>query len=268
MQKESKMKCLTYSTANAYKLASVFAFLQKKEKNVQRFSDVVFYQSETQFVYIFAFGAVVFWGLDSNQAYSFVSSIAQYADEPSSPLETDEFFYEVGDKTVIDEIGDTIILENDTDAFYKLSLSYALGQSIKLASHEKELKSTIDKMAFIPRSLAKTGKTALKRKEIAKKMGELYLQKSSINSNLNIMHTPRVIWDHSEIEPHYHMAADFLDLHSRVESLNMGLTMIQDLLEILEDQLNHKHSSMLEWIIIVLIFVEVVLFVAKDLLRM
>lgn len=268
MQKESNMKCLTYSTANVYKLASVFAFLQKKEKNVQRFSDVVFYQSEAQFVYIFAFGAVVFWGLDANQALSFITSISEYADEPSNQFDTDEFFYEVGTKTVIDEIGNTIILENDTDAFYKLSLSYALGQSIKLATHEKELKTTIDKMTFIPRSLAKTGKTSLKRNEIAKKMGELYLQKSSINSNLNVMHTPRVIWDHSEIEPHYHMAADFLDLHSRVESLNMGLTMIQDLLEILEDQLNHKHSSMLEWIIIVLIFVEVVLFVAKDLLRM
>jgi uncharacterized Rmd1/YagE family protein len=267
MQKEIEMKCLTYSTATGYKLASVYTFLQKKEKNVHRFSDVVFYQSDAQFVYIFAFGAVVVWGQDSNQSLSFIKSIEHYADEPTSQFETDEFFYEVGTKTVIDEIGNTIILENDTDAFYKLSLSYALAQSIKLASHEKELKLTIDKMAFIPRSLAKTGKTSLKRNEIAKKMGELYLQKSSINSNLNIMHTPRVIWDHSEIEPHYHMAADFLDLHSRVESLNMGLTMIQDLLEILEDQLNHKHSSMLEWIIIVLIFVEVILFIAKDLLK-
>jgi len=261
------MECLTYGTAHGYKLANVFEFLQKKEKNVYRFNDVVFYQSDHQFVYIFSFGSVVFWGLSSDQALAFITAIEAHADEPAVQIEKDEFSYEVGAKTVIDELSDTIILENDTDAFYKLSLSYALAQSIKLASYEKELKLTIDKMAFIPKSLAKTGKTSLKRNEIAKKMGELYLQKSSINSNLNIMHTPRVIWDHSEIEPHYHMAADFLDLQSRVESLNMGLTMIQDLLEILEDQLNHKHSSMLEWIIIVLIFVEVVLFIAKDLLH-
>lgn len=262
------MECLTYSTANGYKLAKLFTSLQKKELNVQRFIDVVFYQSENKFIYIFSFGAAVFWGLSTQEAISFIKEIEFYADEPAQHFETDEFFYKVGKKTVIDEVTDTIILENDTDALYKLSLSYALAQSIKLASHEKELKQTIDRMAFIPKSLAKTGQTTLKRKEIAKKMGELYLQKSSINGNLNIMHTPRVIWDHSEIEPHYHMASDFLDLQSRVESLNMGLTMIQDLLEILEDQLNHKHSSMLEWIIIILIFVEVVLFIAKDLLRL
>lgn len=261
------MKCLTYSTAQGYKLASLFIFLQKKEKTIHRFSDVIFYQTENKFVYVFAFGAVVFWGVDSNQAVSFIKSIEPYSDESAAQLDMDDFFYKTGSKTVIDEINNTIILENETDAFYKLSLSYALAQSIKLASHEKELKLTIDKMAFIPQNLAKTGKTSLKRTEIAKKMGELYLQKSSINSNLNIMHTPRIIWDHPEIEPHYHMAADYLDLQSRVESLNMGLTMIQDLLEILEDQLNHKHSSMLEWIIIVLIFVEVVLFIAKDLLH-
>jgi uncharacterized Rmd1/YagE family protein len=261
------MKCLTYSSAQAYKLASVFSFLQKKQKSVHRLSDIVFYESETQFVYVFSFGAAVFWGMEEPQAEHFIESIQQFAEGLYTHQETDTFLYKIGPKTIIDELTDTITLENDTDAFYKLSLSYALAQSIKLASHEKELKGTIEKMAFIPKSLAETGKTPLKRTEIAKKMGELYLQKSSINSNLNIMHTPRVIWDHSDIEPYYHMAAEFLDLQARAESLNMGLSMLQDLLEILEDQLNHKHSSMLEWIIIVLIFVEVVLFIAKDLLK-
>lgn len=262
------MKCLTYSPAYTYKLADLFSFLQKKEKDVRRLNDIVFYESEGQFVYVFSFGAVVFWGVEESQANHFIESIEQYAESPYKNKETDTFFYKVGKKTLIDELTDTITLENDTDAFYKLSLSYALAQSIKLASHEKELKNTIDETSFIPRSLATTGKTPLKRIEIAKKMGQLYLQKSSINSNLNMIHTPRVIWDHSEIEPYYNMAAEFLDLQARAENLNIGLAMLQDLLEILEDQLNHKHSSMLEWIIIVLIFVEVVLFIAKDLLKL
>ncbi len=260
-------KCLTYSVAQNYKLSDVFVFLQNKDKKPQRFNDVVFYESEHQFIYVFSFGAVVFWGVEDSQALQFIEAIKQFSDSPLGVFEIDEFQYKVGDHTIIDEVMDTIIIENDNDALYKLSLSYALAQSVKLATHEKELKVTTDKMSFIPKSLAETGKTSLKRPEIAKKMGQLYLQKSAINSNLNIIHTPRVIWDHSEIEPYYNMAADFLDLQSRVESLNMGLTMIQDLLEILEDQLNHKHSSMLEWIIIVLIFVEVVLFVAKDLMH-
>lgn len=262
------MKCLTYSSADTYQLSELFSFLQKKEKNARRLNDIVFYESEGQFIYVFSFGAVVFWGVEEVQAEHFIESIQQHAETPYQHKETDLFFYKVGKKTIIDELTDTITLENDTDAFYKLSLSYALAQSIKLATHEKELKNTMDKMSFIPKSLALTGKTPLKPVEIAKKMGELYLQKSSINSNLNIIHTPRVIWDHSEIEPYYHMAADFLDLQTRAGKLNMGLAMLQDLLEILEDQLNHKHSSMLEWIIIVLIFVEVVLFIAKDILKL
>lgn len=259
-------KCVTYSTAQAYRLADIFIFLQKKEKQAHRYSDVVFYESDHQFVYVFSFGAIVFWGVDDDQALQFIDAIQQFSESPLLSLEVDEFSYRVGEKTVIDEVSDTIIIEHDHDAMYKLALSYALAQSVKLATHEKELKATMESMAFIPKSLAATGKTSLKRPEIAKKMGQLYLQKSAINSNLNVIHTPRVIWDHSEVEPYYNMGAEFLDLHVRVESLNMGLTMIQDLLEILEDQLNHKHSSMLEWIIIVLIFVEVVLFIAKDLL--
>lgn len=258
------MKCIAYSSAQSYNLISVANKLKNTRKKFKRFNEVVFYQSNGEAVYIFSFGAVVIWGTEKTHPLKIVDDLIPYATYPSTTLETEDFFYKVGNKTLIDGVNDTIVIEDETNLMYRLSLSYALAQSIKLAAHEKELKSTVEAMSYIPQSLAKTGGTTLKRKEIGKKMGELYLTKSAINSNLNIIHTPKIIWDSPEIEPYYNMAAEFLELYDRVESLNMGLSMIQDLLKILEDQLNHRHSSMLEWIIVLLIFVEVVLFIAKD----
>jgi uncharacterized Rmd1/YagE family protein len=257
------MICVTHSISCGYDLTKAKEYFSSHYENSFLFNDVVFGYKESKYLYIFSFGAVVAWGFSAEEAEALIQNFESFADDSITSKTQEIFEYKLGKKTMINELTDTITLEDDHDSFYKLSLSYALAQSVKLLSHETELKATMARMESIPKSLAKTGQTSLKSKEIAMKMGELYIQKASINGNLNFMHTPKTIWDHPEVERHYHMAADFLDLHDRVESLNMGLSMIQDLLEILQDHLNHKHNSMLEWIIILLIFVEVLL-VVKD----
>jgi uncharacterized Rmd1/YagE family protein len=53
------------------------------------------------------------------------------------------------------------------------------------------------------------------------------------------------------------MTKKFLDIPSRVMALNQKLDVLQELLSILSTQLQHRHSSMLEIIIIVLILIEI-----------
>jgi uncharacterized Rmd1/YagE family protein len=76
--------------------------------------------------------------------------------------------------------------------------------------------------------------------------------------------TPEFFWEHSHLEGLYEMATAYLDLDARVDVLNQRLCVIQDLLQMLGDELNHAHSSFLEWVIIILILIEVVVVFAKD----
>ena len=55
------------------------------------------------------------------------------------------------------------------------------------------------------------------------------------------------------------MIANHLDLETRIEVLNQRLDIVHDLFEMLGNELNHQHSSKLEWIIIWLIVIEVVM---------
>ena len=48
-------------------------------------------------------------------------------------------------------------------------------------------------------------------------------------------------------------------IRSRTRTLNRKLDIMHNLYQILSDTLNHRHSSKLEWIIIVLIMIEVIL---------
>jgi uncharacterized Rmd1/YagE family protein len=64
------------------------------------------------------------------------------------------------------------------------------------------------------------------------------------------------------------MTANYLDLKTGVEILNHRLKVVHELFEMLGNELNHQHSSRLEWTIIGLIVLEVILILLKDVFKM
>ena len=79
--------------------------------------------------------------------------------------------------------------------------------------------------------------------------------------NFSLLDTPQFFWDYPEVEPLYSMVSRYLDVVSRINVLNRKLETIHELLDMLANEQNHKHSSTLEWIIIILIALEIVIFV-------
>ena len=63
------------------------------------------------------------------------------------------------------------------------------------------------------------------------------------------------------------MVANYLDIETRVEVLNQRLDVVHELFQMLGSELNHQHSSRLEWTIIWLIIIEVILTLLKDVFR-
>lgn len=61
------------------------------------------------------------------------------------------------------------------------------------------------------------------------------------------------------VERLYRLAATYLDKEQRVEVLNKRLIVVEELLEMLRSELHSKNESKLEWIVIILIIVEVIL---------
>lgn len=57
-------------------------------------------------------------------------------------------------------------------------------------------------------------------------------------------------------------------LEQRIRLLSDKLDLIHELLNMLADEQNHKHSATLEWIIIWLIAVEIVIFIFYDILEL
>jgi uncharacterized Rmd1/YagE family protein len=104
----------------------------------------------------------------------------------------------------------------------------------------------------------------MNRKEIARMRGGLFLVEADINMNFELLDTPEFFWEFPEYEDRYYAVSKYLDTRPRVDLLTKKLSVIHNLLIMLADEQNHKHSATLEWIIIWLIAIEIIIFIFQD----
>lgn len=212
--------------------------------------------------HIFEYGVVVVWGVSHEEARGFIQKeLKDFSENPLDFEEEDSYEYSYGSHPRINRMG--IVLPN-TDPLTKLAVSHALAQSVKLAIFEQTIKETIDRTQKIPHDLASTGRQSLSQRELRKRMGQLYITRSSINLHFDLLDEPDFFWDHEFLEPLYAQASKYLDIQDRIEILNQKLVVVGELFQMLNEELKHRHSSRLEWIIIILIAFEIVLTLYHD----
>jgi uncharacterized Rmd1/YagE family protein len=214
--------------------------------------------------FVFAFGVVVCWGLDEAAERALVADVTEFAIEPHATPYVDELTYEI-EPGVARIRADTVTLPRH-EMLTRLGVSYALAQAVELDELEAAAQRAIDEVAHIPREMAERGRVRIGRRQLGRLRGRLFLAEYDIDLNYALLDTPDFFWDFPEQEDVYQLARQYLEVGPRTELLGRKLGVIGNLVGILSDEQQHKHSSLLEWIIIWLIAVEIVMFVGYDLL--
>jgi uncharacterized Rmd1/YagE family protein len=260
------MRCTTYCTAAAYDLPRLFQSLQKFG-SAQLFRDCahILIKEERKpkgDIFYFSYGCVVLWGFTEEEEQAILGALKEFEKDPSTKPEMDEFTFTYGETMRIEE--DEISLQTK-NTLSKLAISYGLAQSVKLTTFEETIQKTIDNTKNLPQDLATKGKISMSRRDISRKLGELFIERNFINLHSEILDTPEFFWNYPELEPFYRRTSHYLDVTKRVEVLNKRLGVVHELFEILGNELNHQHSSRLEWTIIILIFIEIIIVMLRDL---
>ena len=177
------------------------------------------------FAFLFEYGVCVLCGYDYEAERRLVDLLLKYAVQPLEPVVEEEL--------------------------------------TRLASFETAIEETINRTRLIPETLARKGSIAMSRRSLARERGRVYLEKAHIVLKFNLLDTPEFLWEYPELERYYLALARYLEIRPRAAVLENRLEVIQELLEMMADEQKHRHSSLLEWIIIVLIAIEIVLFFVK-----
>jgi uncharacterized Rmd1/YagE family protein len=258
----SLLRCTSFCTADGYDLLSLTNFFKRKGYYVRMARDTLHVTNLKRpgDIFFFNHGCFVCWGFKKHFEEKLIEYVRPFAKQPLARIETDHFFYQYGGETSIDtqERLDIITLDAE-EAKIKLAIAYGLSQSIKLEAFEEAILGAIKKNSYLPEEIASRGIISLSRRAIFKRIGEIFIARSSINLNIEYLDAPEFFWRNPSLEPYYIMTKKFLDIPSRVMALNQKLDVLQELLDILNSQVQHRHSSLLESIIILLIAVEIII---------
>jgi uncharacterized Rmd1/YagE family protein len=252
MQKTVK-KGTAYCLAQSFDIGTLAKVLSESSL-IRIINDTILIEDDFSWSVIFDYGAVVHWNVPVDQQTTIDSLLLDHAENLHPTPETEQFTFSLFcPNTRIYK--DSIEIESD-DPVTIFALSHGMAQSIKLASFESYAILTINNTRYIPKSLAENGRIKLNSRNIAKIRGQLFLTKSDIFLNYDLLDTPDFFWEYPEYESFYEITAKYLEIAQRTEVLSKKLETIQELFDMLADEQKHRHSLMLEWIVIGLIAFE------------
>lgn len=290
---DSLRRVTAYLTAESYNLKSLLQLTRKLPggERVRRFDEVLYCpvtisqaqeppeiipEAEEELeslvasersvgqVFYFDYGVTVIWGLSEEQERQVLAQLKPFEngplDEEDVEIEAFQFSHSAPEDAAPCLFNDIILLrKSGSSKMLKLSISHALAQSAKLTFFEEVVETTILKTKDIPYTLAATGRINLPRLTITRQIGELLITRINVNLVSNVLDTPEIFWSQQAWAPLYRTVRGYLEISQRVEVLNQRCMVISDMLDLLRDHSNSVHGESLEWIIIVLITIEIVL---------
>lgn len=225
--------------------------------------------------FYFSYGCLVTWGLTESEERERLSMLREgggrdaengragsgregsgFLLEPLTEEEVDDFGY-VHIENAKSSIAKDVVTLGSYEVLEMLAVSFGLAQSVKLGVFERTVEQTIQETRSIPERMAHDGKIRLKRTAITKRIGQLFVDRASINLHSDILDHPDFFWEDDEWLSLYLRASKYLEIDRRAEVLNKRLDIIKELFDMLASELHQSHSNKLEWIVILLIVVEV-----------
>lgn len=100
-------------------------------------------------------------------------------------------------------------------------------------------------------------KIKLSREQVFRKTGQLFGLRHRLNLSSDLLDTPDFYWDREELEQLFQATHAHLSINKRTRVMNEKLNHCIELMDLLSAHLNDIHHVRLEWMIIVLIMIEV-----------
>ncbi|KAF5607767.1 RMD1-like protein [Fusarium pseudoanthophilum] len=232
-------------------------------------------------IFVFPSGTIVTWSLPPDVVTRQIMRAAEEAHSiESREFEDLEFTTDANREASVLK-GDVIVLgtrkeHKEADkldtTLAKVAFSSGLARSTKLAVLETALTSYFESTRNIPALLSQGAGIPLGRKFILQKTGELLSLRARLNHYSELTDSlPDIFWDTSSdlgLEGYYEQVGRALDVNVRIRALNQKMDYAAEIASVLREMSSEQHGTRLEWIIIVLIAVEVIFELRRIVLEM
>ncbi|MDI3321306.1 RMD1 family protein [Pinibacter soli] len=220
-------------------------------------TDELFYHMEAyKYLYVFKYGVVSFLGYNEIDTTSLLKLITSYCKNPIDQRLSDEFEIETNASSIRYGYNKLEIPQPDIEMIRLIMLNAS--QSVALDHYNQQTNLLLEETNYHTQALERKGKIDLGGVELKKYIGRTLNLKNKISANLYIFDSPEETWENETLNKLDIGLKKTFDLQSRFRTIQEGLQIVKDNLELFKDLLQYRNSVVLEWVIILLILVEVI----------
>lgn len=213
-----------------------------------------------------SYGSAVFFGASKEMKRQCLSVLLQNAKVVSDPLLDHTLYNEEFTMSVDPTISTWSSLDPDCIVLQKMDLknlqviSHVLAQSVALDFYSNHVERTLETFCSLNQEMMESANIGKLNKQVLLQLvAENNIVMTDIISKLGVHERYDIAWKFAKYGSIWDFLRTELEIETRFETLDMKLNLVQDNLKYFLEILQNKKSDTLEWIIIVLIAMEIVL---------
>lgn len=259
------MQIEAYQLAEDFNLKKIKAAFNKQP--VFGNSSEVFYKFEQeQYIYLLNYGVIVFCNMSSLQQSEYIKFFKEYALAPVTSDFKEQLAVEVKADADLSVDGNRLTIPSISDEALRV-IMLNIGQSVTLDYYESLSFDILNSSKKYIDKLEQTGRVSASKKKLLQFIGRTLNVKHSIIDNLYVFDAPDIVWDNEYLQQIDNSTKKLFDISSRYRDVDYRLKIVQDNVTLFTDLLQHREDTRLEWIIIILILIEVFDLIVSKFLR-
>jgi required for meiotic nuclear division protein 1 len=250
------------------KLGSHIGFLKKFRweepmvLNPITFKPLTSERTEEQQVYLYYFGGVVFLNCSDGVIRDFGEQMCKiteaFRDFPNLKYQ-EQYSLQIKRDGSLDITNDFAIMPGYDRAFIDI-IAFVIAKSVALECIEEQVDKVLDEMEVLITKLGQ-GKLSIPDKRLAVLASKILNFKYRSISFIMVLDKPDITWDNQEADRLYLTMANLFELSQRYNEIKHKSETLMDITEVFSNLSHARRASQLEWIIIVLIVIEILIYV-------
>lgn len=219
-------------------------------------------------VYLYYFGAAVFVNCPDEAVKDFCGKMASHGESfRELPAEKyhDEYALQTGSDSKPSITNDNAVMPQ-YDPLFRGIICSVMAKSVALERIEERLDEVLDDVEDLITRLER-GWLRITDKRLARTASTILSFKYASLANVMVLDKPASTWENEEADRLYLTMAKLFELNQRYSEIRHKSDTLLDITDVFATLSHARRASRLEWIIIILIFIEIVIYLLEILGR-
>jgi uncharacterized Rmd1/YagE family protein len=252
---EKTVKLSAFLVANQLDVKGVKAFFDIKPL-ADSSSELLYSFGQDKYQYYFNFGVIVFVGYSEDEIKYAVKTVHPWLRNPLGVWLRDDHEIKVKEDSGISFEFDELIVDKLDWNIIRIAM-FNLAQSVALDYYHQITENLLAEVKGFANELEVTGRLKISRKNMMRFIGRALNTQNDIAENIYIFDAPDLVWDDEFLDKLHQGLMKHFDLRVRFSEIEYTLRIIEDNLSVFREITHQRESNLLEYIIILLILVEV-----------